>query len=349
MSTETEDRTAVELDAATEARSATSPPRRRIRLDRYATLLFFLAFYAVIGITHGSEFLSWENFQLVLSNNANVAMLAAAVTFTLIAGQFDLSVGALAGMASVLSTYLVVKHQTPVVVVLLIIVAVGVAAGLINALLVTRAHVNAFVATLGTAGLFSGVALWISKGATVFGTMPKVMTDAGTTKVAGVPLPIIYLLVLGILLWALTRRTILGRFWYAAGANPEASSLAGVPVRRMTTYAFIATGLLAALAGLLASARFQSADPASGPDLLLPAFAGAFLGSAVLSDGRFTVVGSLLAASLIVLATNGLDVAGVNFAVKPIFNGAVLVGAVALTELLRRRSGRVSMVGKLRN
>ncbi|MEV4420144.1 ABC transporter permease [Patulibacter sp. NPDC049589] len=324
------------------------PAKRRsaFRVDRYATLLFFALFFVVVGISKGSAFLSWDNFSLVLADNANVAILAAAATITLVAGQFDLSVGAVAGLSSVLASHFVIEAGTPPLVTVLLILALGVAAGLLNAFLVAVANVNAFVATLGTGGLFSGVALWVSGGESIFGEMPKSFTDAGTTSLAGVPLPIVFVIAIGLGLWTLTRRTVVGRFWYAVGANPEASGLAGVRVRRVTTYAFIATSVLAALAGLLASARFGSADPAAGPDLLLPAFAGAFLGSAILSDGRFTVVGSLLAASLIVLATNGLDVMGVNFAVKPMFNGAVLVGAVALTEYLRRRSGRRSLIPK---
>ncbi|MEA2170243.1 MAG: ribose transport system permease protein [Solirubrobacteraceae bacterium] len=306
------------------------------RLDRYGTLLFFLAFYVIIGAKEGSAYISWENISLVLSNNANVAVLAAAVTITLIAGQFDLSCGALAGMTAVLAAHWATTGMATGFMIILVL-AVGAAAGFLNALLVTRAHVNAFIATLGTGGVFAGIALWVSKGQAIFGEMPKIFTDAGTTKLIGIPLPMVYLVLLLVALWALTKRTVIGRFWYAAGSNPSSAELAGVPVRRMTTYAFIATGMLAALAGILAVARFGAADPSSGPDLLLPAFAGAFLGSSILSDGRFTVVGSLLAACLIVFATNGLDVAAVNVAVKPMFNGAVLVGAVAITEVLRRR------------
>jgi ribose transport system permease protein len=343
MSTQVENMT---IGAETADQRSPGARQRRFRVDRYATLLFFLCFFGVIGILKGSAFLSWSNLSLVLANNANVALLAAAATLTLIAGQFDLSVGAAAGMSSIIATHLAVVEHTSVVIMLLAVIVVGMLAGILNALLVTRAHVNAFVATLGTAGLFGGVALWISKGETVFGVMPQILTNAGTSKVASVPLPIIYTLIVGAALWLLTKRTVLGRFWYATGANPDSADLAGVPVRRVTTYAFIATTVLAVVAGLLASARFGSADPSSGPDLLLPAFAAAFLGSAILSDGRFTVVGSLLAASLIVYAANGLDVAGVNAAIQPMFNGAVLVGAVALTEFLRRRSGQGSLLAR---
>ena len=133
------------------------------------------------------------------------------------------------------------------------------------------------------------------------------------------------------------RRTVAGRYWYATGANAESARLAGVKTAKMVVWAFASTGLIAALGGVLYLATFASADPTTGPDLLLPAFAAAFLGSSILSDGKFTMIGSVLGTFLLAYATNGLQIAGVNFAAQPIFNAIVLIGAVGLTELLRRR------------
>jgi ribose transport system permease protein len=114
----------------------------------------------------------------------------------------------------------------------------------------------------------------------------------------------------------------------------------------MVVWAFVGTGVIASIGGLLYMVIFASADPTTGPDLLLPAFAGAFLGSSILSDGRFTMTGSVLGTLLLAYATSGLEIAGVNFAAQPIFNALVLVGSVGLTEFLRRRRkvGRVVQV-----
>jgi ribose transport system permease protein len=316
------------------------PARRGFGLDRYGTLLFFLLFYVVISATQGTAFLSWSNISLTLGQNAHLAFLAAAVTVTLIAGQFDLSVGYLCGMSAVLMAHLTSVRGLGTLEAALIVLVVGVVAGLINGTLVTRFKVNAFIATLGTGGAYGGISLWISGGQTIFGNMPALLTQAGTAKFATIPLPVFYAIVLVVVMWAVTRQTSAGRFWYAVGANPESARLAGVRTDRMTMWAFVTTSVLASTGGMIFVARYGSADPSTGPDLLLPAFAAAFLGSSILSDGRFTMIGSILATFLIVLATNGLDVAGVNFAVKPVFNGLVLVAAVALTEYLRRRRPR---------
>jgi ribose transport system permease protein len=142
--------------------------------------------------------------------------------------------------------------------------------------------------------------------------------------------------------WLLTRQTVLGRNWYAIGANPEASRLAGLPVARLIVLAFVAGGLVAGLGGILLTAQLGSAQPQTGPGLLLPAFAAAFLGGSILSDGRFTVLGAFVATYLIAFAGSGLDALGLDAGYKPLFNAIVLIGAVALTAALRRRSGASS-------
>jgi ribose transport system permease protein len=311
--------------------------RQRPSIARYGTLLFFLLFFTIIGIKEGGAYISWSNFSQVAANNSHLAFLAGAVTLTLIVGQFDLSVGALAGMCGVLIAHFTAQTGMNLVLAVLLVLVCGAGAGLLNALLVTRLKVNAFIATLGTGSAFGGVALWVAHENVIFGGIPTSLTNAGSSKLLGIPLPMIYAAVLLVVLWGVTSHMIVGRFWYATGSNPQAAELAGVPVRRTTTLAFICTSALAAVAGIMLVSRFGSADPTTGPDLLLPAFAAAFLGSSILSDGRFTVVGAILATFLIAFATDGLQVAGASTAVQPIFQGAVLVAAVAITEMLRRR------------
>ena len=123
---------------------------------------------------------------------------------------------------------------------------------------------------------------------------------------ASVPIPIIIVIIAGLILWVVTRKTVLGRYWYACGANPEAARLAGVNVRKMVIWSFVCGGVVAALAGVLYLSTYASADPSTGPDFLLPAFAAAFLGSSILSDGRFLVTSAILGSFLLVYATDGL-------------------------------------------
>ena len=309
---------------------------RRPELHRYGTLIFFLLFYLIIGVREGDSYLSWSNVSLVLGNNSHLAFLAAAAVTTLIAGQFDLSIGAVAGVSAVMVAQLTATGHG-ILPSIGLCVLFGVAAGLLNAFLVVKLQINAFIATLGTGGAFTGISQWISSGQTIFSGIPERLTNAGSGTLLEIPYPALYVLVMLGIMWALTRKVVLGRWWYATGANAEAARLAGVRTGRATMWAFVATGVLASLGGVISTARFASADPTTGSSLLLPAFAAAFLGASILSNGGFTVVGAVAATFLLQFAVNGLDVSGFNLAIKPIFNGMVLIGAVALTEFLRRR------------
>ena len=315
--------------------------RRRFRVEGYATILFFVAFFVVVTIIEGSGYASWDNLSLVMSQNAHVAFVATAVTITLIAGQFDLSAGPLLGLSAILTGGLTSIQGLPLSLTIVIVLATGLLVGLVNGLLVTRASLNAFIATLAVGGAVGGVTTLYSGGVVIYSGIPQPLLDAGSYTLAGVSMPIWYVGILLVLAYVVIRHTILGRHWYASGANPEAARLAGVKVDRLIVFAFLATGLLASLAGVVILARMGSADPTLGPDLLLPAFAAAFLGSSILSDGKFTLVGTIVATFLIAFAAAGLDALGLSPGVKPIFNGAVLVGAVALTVWLRRRAGGV--------
>jgi ribose transport system permease protein len=316
---------------------------RNWHLDRYATPIFMVFFFTVITGTQGSSFAAWSNLSVVLGSSSYLAFLAAAAATTLIAGQFDLSIGACAGTSAILTAFITSHWHLNSLLSCVLVALFGTMVGMVNAWLVLGFHINAFIATLATSGALAGVSEWVSGGQTLFQGIPGSLIHAGTGAFLQIPYPVYYALAVFIIMWVVSRRSVLGRYWYASGANPAAARLAGVNVTRATAWAFAVSGTLAGLAGVLSTARFGSADPSAGPDLLLPAFAAAFLGSTILSDGAFSVTGAVIAAFLIQLAENGLDVAGVNVAVQPIFNGLVLAGAVALTEYFRRRRSRFRM------
>ncbi|WP_214104358.1 ABC transporter permease [Acrocarpospora catenulata] len=342
--------TASAAESGAPAGSPGGAPARRaagrgVDIQRFATLGFFLVFFLVVAAIKGSVFLSVDNVILTLGQNAHLAFVAAAATITLIAGQFDLSVGAVAGLAATLVAGFTSIQQLPVIPAILLTVVIGALAGLVNGLLVTKLNINAFIATLASASAIGGVALIYANNQIIYNGIPEALTTPGKFEILHVPLPVFYAGALLFLGWGLTRHTVLGRFWYAVGANPEAARLAGVNVGRMTMWALVTAGTVAAIGGVIMTARFGSADPTTGPGLLLPAYAAAFLGSSILSDGKFTVVGTIIATFLVAFAQNGIDVLGLSAGVKPIFNGFVLAAAVALSEGLRRRGRRLVRSG----
>jgi ribose transport system permease protein len=320
------------------SRSGTRP-RRRLNLpwERFAMIGFFAVFYLVVCVNGTWNFLASANVFNVLGQNVHTAFAAAAITITLIVGQFDLSVGALVGLSGVLAGGLTAQQELPAIVAVAIILVVGFAAGLLNAFIVLKLRVNAFIATLGTGTAFTGLALLYTDGQLIFDGISPSIIEPMRTRIGTVPLSMGFALLLLLILSIVTRRMVFGRFLYAVGANAPAAELAGVPVRRVTVIAFVITGVVAAVGGVIATGTYGSANPNTGPELLLPAFAAAFLGASLMGSENFSVTGSIIATFLIAMALNGLDIMGLSSGAKPIFNGAVLVAAVALTQALRAR------------
>ena len=185
--------------------------------ERYGTLAFFGVFYAIVGVLKGGVYLSVDNLLLVLGQNAYVAFAAVAVTVTLIAGQFDLSVGALVGLSAVVVSVLTALHGMPVLPAVLITLALGVAAGLVNGILVTMFQINAFIATLATSSAMGGIALLATNNNVVYENLPQSLLDAGQTDIGRVPIPAIYIAVLLVVAWVLTipaSGLIAAFFWY---------------------------------------------------------------------------------------------------------------------------------------
>jgi ribose transport system permease protein len=318
---------------------ASARARSLPKLDRYAAILFFFAFYLFVWVREGSGFVAWDNVTLVLSQTAYITFVAMGVTITLIAGQFDLSVGAILGISALFIAGMTANQGLPLVLAIPFTLVLAAAVGLVNGLLVVTARVSAFIATLATGGALGGIAILYSHSTVIYTGIPEALTKFGSNKLLGLTLLFWSALAMLVVTWLVTRQTVLGRNWYAVGANPEASRLAGLPVARLVVLSFVVGALVAGFGGLLLTAQLGSAQPQTGPGLLLPAFAAAFLGGSILSDGRFTVLGAFVATYLIAFAGSGLDALGLDAGYKPLFNAVVLIGAVALTAALRRRAG----------
>jgi ribose transport system permease protein len=177
-----------------------------------------------------------------------------------------------------------------------------------------------------------------AKGAVIYSGIPVSLTNFGSAHLFGnFPTIIVLPAVIVLAMWFMAKRTMFGRHLYAVGSNPVSSRLAGVRVNRTIVLSLVLAGVLSALGGVVFTARFGSVDPTSGSGYLLPAFAAAFLGTAILSDGRFSIFGTFLATYLVAFAGSGLLQLGLQYS-GDVFNGIVLIGAVTLNELLKRRS-----------
>lgn len=305
--------------------------------ERYSLLVVFAIIVVGFSIANPDVFPTTRNAQTIASTNAVIAVLALAAMLPLVAGKFDISVGYQMGLAQGLCAGLIINSGLPAGLVVVIVVCVGACVGLLNGLLVAYLRLDSFIVTLGVGILVLGVNEAYTKDLQITGALPRSFADLGRDQLLGIPLPFLYVVVLGGLLWVLLEYTAFGRQAFATGGNERSALLAGVDTRRVTLQCFVLTGVLSALAGVLSVTLLGGSSPVVGLSALLPAFAGAFLGATAIRPGRYNAIGAVLSVYLLAAGITGLQQLGVAFYVQEFFNGGALLIAVAASVLIARR------------
>lgn len=309
--------------------------RAALSLRRVSALYVLFALIGLFSIWVPDTFLTTTTLKTLLAQQAITAMVAIGLVLPLAAGAFDLSVGLVLGTGAIVCAWLVGTHDQSVVVSISLALGAGLLVGVVNGLLVTRARIDSFIATLGVSACLTAVVTWISDGQLII-DLPDGFQRIATTEVAGIVLPVYYLFVLAIALWFVLEHTPVGRRVYATGGNSDAARLAGVRTTRVVFGVFVASAVIASFAGVLQTASIGTGDPGIGPSYLLPAFAAAFLGSTQIKPGRFNVWGTVLAVYVLATGVKGLQLAGAPFWLPDLFNGVALLLAVGLSGLPRR-------------
>lgn len=304
--------------------------------------VWMLAFVALALVFATPLFLQPSNMLNVLLTAAVVALIAAGQTYVIILAEIDLSVGAVLGFSAITTASVI--SQYGVVAGLAAGLAVGALAGLINGVLVTKAKMPSFIATLATMSIFAGLTLQFSQGNPVKVT-DQAFLALGQGNLLGVPTPIWIMLVLGVLFGYILARTRFGRELYATGDNADAARLAGISTDRVKIMAFMISGVLAATAGFILTARLGTAQPTAGTGLELAAIAAVIIGGTSLAGGRGALLGTLVGAVLLAMIDNGLNLLNVSPFLQSVVKGAVILLAVFVDRnsgVLMRvfRSGR---------
>lgn len=319
--------------------------RRRRRtpgkyLESYALLLLTAAiaiFFSFWSKTSGT-FPTSANLQVMLGTQTVVAVVALGALVPLVAGEWDLSVGAVAGLSAI-SVAQLLSGGNSVVVAVLGGLGVGLVVGLVNALITTRARVNAVITTLGMATILAGVVNQRTKGLAVVSNIPTSVTDFGTGTWLGLPRTVFAVAIIAFAVYYLFEHTPFGRYLYALGSNPSAATLVGIRVKLILAICFVLAAVLSAAGGFLQVARSGGADPNVGTGLTLPALAAAFLSAASIKPGKPNVGGTIVALLFLAVLNNGLNLAGVQPYVNSYVNGAALIVGVAMAAYLGRRHG----------
>lgn len=304
-------------------------------LRTYGTFIGFLAMIVIFSLLRPGVFLSPNNLRNITEQVAILAIVATTMTVVMVVGDFDLSVGALASLSGGVVADLLIQGVGlwPAV---LVALAVGATAGLLNGLLVAYFGLSAFVATLATMTAFRGLSLFYTNGSTLFSGIPESFRLFGQSFTG--PIPNSVLIMLGVLAatWFVLEQTTFGRRLYAVGGNAQASYLAGLNVRALRLSAFVISGLGAALAGVVLTSRLFSAHPTAGEPLMLNSIAAVFLGMTMFREGEPHVPGTFVGVLLLGVMSNGLNILQVNSYIQLVLTGAIILLAVLLSGLARR-------------
>jgi ribose transport system permease protein len=301
------------------------------RLLPFITLILLFGGLA-IGSPH---FLTAVNLSSVVRQTAVINIMALGMTMIIICGGIDLSVGSILAMSGLLGT-MSMEMGGPIPLGVAVGIATGMLCGFVNGFLTTRLRINPFIVTLGTLGIVRGLALVISNGLPVH-QIPRAFSFLGEGTWLGVPFVLWILLACAAMVHVILEHTRLGRYAFAIGSNHEAAVYAGVNVGLVTTAIYTLCGVLTGLAGMIEASRLMTGQPTAGQGYELQAIAAVVIGGGSLRGGEGTVVGTLVGAFIMGLLANGSDLLGISPYVQQAIIGAVIILAVAVDELRKRK------------
>ncbi|GAA2596415.1 MULTISPECIES: ABC transporter permease [Streptomyces] len=326
-------------DGTGKAAPVDGPPAWRVQLGRAdvrtLTLLGVLAALVLIGgITQPDAFLDTRNLQLVLTQASVIGVVTVGVTFVIVSGGIDLSVGAIVALASVWATT-VATQEYGFVGILFTAIVVGLGCGLVNGLLISFGGMVPFIATLAMLASARGLALQITDGRTQVVTVPGVLDLAERDSyVLGIPPLVLVFAAVTVVGWLVLNRTTFGRRTVAVGGNAEAARLAGIDVRRQRLYLYLLSGLCCGIAAFLLVSLAGSGQNTNGNLYELDAIAAAIIGGTLLTGGRGHILGSVLGVLIFTTITNIFALNNLQTDVQQIAKGAIIVAAV----LVQRRT-----------
>lgn len=320
-------------------------------ITRLLKIREFVIFLAVVLTAIGfsllqpggiGRFVSIANLEAILLGMSLDSLIAIGMTFVIITGGFDLSVGSTFAFGG-LTVGLLLQGGWGVVPAICVSVMAGVGIGLFNGLVITKARVNPFVTTLGSMTIIRGIVLLATQGASITG-FPAGFVALGQGRFAGIFYPVLIMLVVLVIADVLLRKSRFLRQVYYVGGNEEAAKLSGIGVDRIRIWMYVITGALSALSGVIAAAKTASASPIAGTGAELRIIAAVVVGGASLSGGRGTIFGTFLGLLLTSIITSGLGFLRISFYAEGIVSGTILIVAVMLDQLTRERARRILML-----
>ncbi|GLH64175.1 ribose ABC transporter permease [Parageobacillus sp. G301] len=299
-------------------------------IKKLGPLIGFFLLCIVLSILSDS-FLTVNNWMNVLRQVSINALIAFGMTFVILTGGIDLSVGSVLALSSAITAGMMASGMNGFTAIIIGLLA-GFLMGILNGIVITKGRVAPFIATLATMTMFRGLTLVYTDGRPItgFASDDILFQMMGRGYFLGIPVPVVFMIVVYVALYFVLKKTTFGRHTYAIGGNEEASRLSGIRVDRLKIWIYSLTGGLSALAGIILTSRLNSAQPTAGTAYELDAIAAVVLGGTSLSGGRGWIFGTLVGALIIGVLNNGLNLLNVSSFYQQVIKGLVILLAVLL-------------------
>lgn len=307
-------------------------PNSMQKLLAFASLVLLLIVFSVAS----PNFFRVDNLVGILLATAVNGVLAVGITFVLITGGIDLSIGTVLTFSAVAAGILITNMKLPIAVGVLGALAAGALCGLINGVLIAKAKLPAFIATLGMMMVTKGMALILSKTKPIYFNNTKAFAKISMGTFMGIPTAVIIFLAVAAIASIVLSKTVLGRYNFALGSNEEAARLSGINVDKWKISIYVVSSIFAAIAGILMASRLNSAQPALGAGYEMDAIAAAVIGGTSLSGGEGSILGTVIGAFIISTLTNGLRILSVPQEWQTVVTGGIVILAVYM-DMVRRR------------
>jgi ribose transport system permease protein len=298
----------------------------------FASLILLIVIFSILS----PNFATYSNMNTILLATAVNGILAVGITFIIITGGIDLSIGTVMTFCSVMCAVFITKLQFPIFIGLIAAAAAGTLCGFFNGTLITKLKIPPFIATLGMMNITKGLNLIIS------GTKPVYLTEAegfsgiAISMVLGIPMGVLIFFIAAVIAAFILTKTIMGRYTFAIGSNEEAARLSGINTDSWKIGIYSLSGFFFGIAGIVMASRLSSAQPALGPGYEMDAIAAAVIGGASLAGGEGGILGTVIGAFIITVLTNGLRILSVPQEWQMVVTGLIVIGAVYM-DIVRRR------------
>ena len=300
-------------------------------LRQYGIFIVFSIICLIISFI-SPQFLTVSNWTIIITQVSINALLAFGVTFVIITGGIDLSLGSIVAVAGVSAAMLAHPDSYPVLVPVFAGLFAGLLIGAFNGFIITKSKIAPFIVTLGTMTIGRGLALILSNGRPV-SNLSDSFVFIGSGKLMGIPLLIIILICIFIICSVILNKTILGRYIYAVGGNEQAARASGINVTQVKMAVYSISGVLAGLAGILLTSRITTGQPNAGAGFELDAIAAVVIGGTSTTGGKGSISGTLVGVLLIGVINNSLDLLNVTSYYQQVVMGIIIIGAVVLDSL----------------